>query len=321
MRKKILLILFTLIPFTGSVTAAPPNWSATGDSFSANIVFSTLEKQIVKMPVQDGKVVGASLQRKSDQTISAEILLEMTKDQFKGVVCRVVTDLYFESMDSAKAVIKMQNTDVDSCRTDKGPVFDSMAKVAAKIGVAMMAEKIQTEVNKSVNNTIYSTVNILKKETGENVSLDYRVYTEGLSLFMFTGEKSEPSRFVRVPYESLTSPSCSEVLSARLYHSYDSGSPYKGKLYITVKNLTGKSQADYLEVKLTGESIQKPVGSGFVLPGNNFEWNGPLAGHAGKEVTVEFYSGSTLYKAFDSRCGDYKFLVPNDGDLYVVIER
>ena len=314
-------LLLTILPFS-ILRSAPPAWSATGDSFAANIVFPTLENQIKKMPVQDGKVVGASLRRKADNTISGEILIEMTKEQFQGVVCRLTTDLVIVSMDASKADIKMQNTDVESCRTDRGPVFDSMAVMAAKVGIQMVIDRVQTDVNSSVNRTIYSTVDILKKETGEGVKLDYRVYTEGLSLFIYTGDKSEPTRFRRVPYEAIQDPSCSEVLLAKLYHSYDTASPYRGNVTLTVRNLTGKSKADWLQVKMKGGGLSDDeVGSGYILPGNDFTWTGPLAARAGKELTVEFYSGSTLFKAFNSKCGDYRFVVPGDGDLEIVIER
>ena len=319
-RKSLPVMIGSLI-FASAIESAPPTWSATGDSFVVNIVFPTLVEQMKKMPAKESRILNANLTRKSQNSIGMELETEIMEGDLKGAICNVKTDLVIDSMDIQKAVLKLRDMKVVSCSTNRGALMDSIVEAGAAVAIGMMSDKIEQDVNKSVNKTIYTTVNQLKEKAGKSIAMDYQVYPGGLSLFIFAGEKQSEAFFQNVPYTAAHPSDCSEVAAVRLFHSYDTTSKYSGNIELSVNNLKGKNAGDWFEVHVHGTGMEKTINSGYIMPGKNYVWSEPIAAHATKSITIEFSSGAALVKALSTRCGSMEFSVPENGDLKIEIDR
>ncbi len=193
MKKKMIFNLVILtVSFLGiiPVMAAPPAWSASGDNFTANITFPSLAAQMKKAPVQEGSIESAELTRKDEKSIGAVIRLLVKNEQLKGTVCTVNTSIFIESVTLEKGVLRIQNSEVQSCQSSNRFLPNSVLVQAARAALAAMEKKIEEDMNQSLNKTLSKSVSIMKEQGHTDVKIDYSVYPEGLSVFVYSGEKN-----------------------------------------------------------------------------------------------------------------------------------
>lgn len=317
-----LIALTILISGAIGVSSAPPAWSASGDSFVANIVFPSLAEQVKKAPVKDGKIESVHLIRKDEKSISAGINLELLKPELKGTVCSINTVLFIESMTINSGTIKLKDTSVEACNSPNKLIPNAIIVQAANVAVSVMKSQIEKDMNKSINNTLQSTIRQLRQQGRSDVKLAYEVFAEGLSIFVYSGEKVKSTKYTRVPYELTHKNDCNDIKSAMAFHSYDTDSKYEGSVKVIVKNPAGSSTTDIFSAAMKETGKEGEDSSGTIMPGKSHEFTKSLSAWSGKNVTVEFHTGAgSLLGGLAPACGKIQFDVPTNGDLVVEVEK
>jgi len=312
-------LLGMLFAFPAYSDSEFPSWQSTGDSISANIIYSTIASNLKQEPSSDIKIQSALLKKDHENGIAIEINLEILKPQFRGTVCIVDTSLSIQSITLEGSTAKIKSADVRKCNSNKGSGMNSLVRAAAGMALREKIPEIESNVQKSIDGVLIPMIKMLKEKTKQNVAIEYMIHEQGLAIYLHTGNLTPNISLKKLTYTVKNETNCMNQVSIDIFQLPSEGKNNKMRMFVR----NDSREQNFLEAVMKSSVLHKEISSEKIETGSEFYWSDDQKKYSGKDFSVglRLLSSTDIGKSQTQECGTMSLAVPEGGSVMIQIAR